>query len=113
MARKDEYLSETDIRNVDSELLAVRASKGGDGREWHEEAVVCRVLQQHQIVHLGVAQMLPPFEIVRTALGGSYFLSCWGGAGEVLVNGRWEPCKEGQAFLLSPGTLPAFRAAKG
>ena len=113
MARKDENLSETDIRNADSKMLTVRASEAGDGRDWHEAAVVCRALQQYQIVHMGVAQMLPPFEIVRTALGGSYFLSCFGGQGEVLVNGRWESCREGQAFLLSPGTLHAFRAEQG
>ncbi len=64
---------------------------------------------QHRIVHLGVARTLAPFEIVRTALGGSYFLACFGGLGEVLVNGRWESCGAGQAFLLSPGTLHAFR----
>ena len=110
MARNDKDLSETDIRHPDSELLTVRADPVGDGRPWHEAAAVCRLLGQHRIAHLGVARMLAPFEIVRTALGGSYFLACFGGAGELLVNGRWEHCGEGQAFLLSPGTLHAFRA---
>ncbi|MGI9239417.1 MAG: AraC family transcriptional regulator, partial [Verrucomicrobiales bacterium] len=110
MLRNDEDLSESDIRHPDSELLTVRADLSGDGRPWHEAASVCRLLDQHRIVHLGVARTLAPFEIVRTALGGSYFLACFGGLGEVLVNGRWEPCGNGQAFLLSPGTLHAFRA---
>jgi AraC-like DNA-binding protein len=113
MARSDEDLSETDIRHPGSELLAVRADPVGDGRPWHESAVICRLLEQHRIAHLGVAQMQTPFEIVRTALGGSYFLACFGGLGEVLVNGRWERCGEGDAFLLSPGTLHAFRVVDG
>ena len=110
MSRNDEDLSETDIRHMDSEMLTVRAEALGDGRPWYDAACICRVLAQHQIVHTGVGRMLPPFEIVRTVLGGSYFLSCFGGAGEVLINGFWERCSEGQAFLLSPGTLHAFRA---
>lgn len=110
MARNDKDLSETDIRHPDSQMLTVRADERGDGRDWHEVAVVCRLLAQLHIVHLGVGRMRSPFEIVRTALGGSYFLSCFGGLGEVLVNGRWERCGPGQAFLLSPGTLHAFRA---
>ena len=113
MLRNDEDLSETDIRHPDSEMLTVRADEVGDGRAWHEAGVVCRLLEQHRMVHVGVARMLPPFEIVRTALGGSYFLSSFGGVGEVLVNGRWERCVAGDAFLLAPGTLQAFRAAKG
>ena len=112
MLRNDEDLSETDIRHPDSEMLTIRAGELGDGRSWVEAAAVCRLLEQHRIVHLGVARMLPPFEIVQTALGGSYFLSCFGGAGEVLINGLWERCEEGQAFLLSPGTLHAFRAVE-
>jgi AraC-like DNA-binding protein len=112
MPRNDKDLSETDIRNPDSVMLTVRAEEAGDGRPWYDAAAVCRQLEQHRIVHTGVGRMLSPFEIVRTALGGSYFLSCFGGAGEVLINGRWERCAEGQTFLLSPGTLHAFRAVE-
>jgi len=113
MPRNDKDLSETDIRHPGSEMLTVRAADAGDGRPWVEAAAVCRLLRQHRIVHLGVGRMRAPFEIVRTALGGSYLLSCFGGLGEVLVNGRWESCGSGQAFLLSPGTLHAFRAVAG
>lgn len=113
MPRNDEDLSETDIRHPDSQMQTVRAAELADGRPWMDEAVVCQLLGQYRIVHLGIGRMLAPFEIVRTALGGSYFLSCFGGLGEVLVNGRWEPCGPGQAFLLSPGTLHAFRTVAG
>jgi hypothetical protein len=52
--------------------------------------------------------MPAPFEIVRTRLGGSYFLACFGGEGRVLVDGRWTRCPAGLAVLLPPGTLHAF-----
>lgn len=57
--------------------------------------------------------MPAPFEIVRTKLGGSYFLACFGGEGRVLVDGRWTKCKPGQAALLPPGTLQAFHTPAG
>lgn len=110
MTRNDEILSETDIRHPDSELSVIRANEGEFGRYWLDGAPICRPLEEHRIVHMGIGKMPAPFEIVRMELGGSYFLSCFGGAGEVLTDGRWEPCTRGQAFLLSPGTLHAFRA---
>jgi AraC-like DNA-binding protein len=82
-----------------------------DSRTWLAKAPVCRELAQHQIRHLAVAHMPSPFEIVRTKLGGSYFLACFGGEGRVLVDGRWTKCRPGQAVLLPPGTLHAFHTA--
>ena len=79
-----------------------------DSRAWLAKAPVCPDLRQHQIRHLAVAHMPSPFEIVRTKLGGSYFLACFGGEGLVLVDGRWTKCRPGQAVLLPPGTLQAF-----
>ncbi|MFT5104617.1 MAG: AraC-like DNA-binding protein [Pseudoalteromonas tetraodonis] len=113
MLRNDKDLSETDIRHPESCMLTVRADDAGDGRPWHDAGARCRLLDGYHIEHAGVGRMPAPFEIVRTALGGSYFLSCFGGSGEVLVNGRWETCGVGEAFLLAPGTLHAFRATTG
>ena len=86
----------------------VRAD-AADLRPWLAKAPVCPVLANHQIRHLAVARMPSPFEIVRTRLGGSYFLACFGGEGKVLVDGRWTRCRPGQAVLLPPGTLQAFQ----
>lgn len=110
MSRTDNHLSETDIRPANAEIAMVR-SDHADTRAWLAEAVVCPALKHHQIRHLAVARMPSPFEIVRTKLGGSYFLACFGGEGRVLVDGRWTRCRPGQAVLLPPGTLHAFHTA--
>ncbi|MBS0206424.1 MAG: helix-turn-helix domain-containing protein [Planctomycetes bacterium] len=108
MSRSDHNLSETDIRPPNAELTMVRAD-AADLREWLAKAPVCSALTHHQIRHLAVARMPSPFEIVRTKLGGSYFLACFGGEGRVLVDGRWTRCRPGHAVLLPPGTLQAFQ----
>ncbi|MEZ5304927.1 MAG: AraC family transcriptional regulator [Verrucomicrobiales bacterium] len=84
-----------------------------DSRGWLRSALVCPALAEHQIAHLGASRMPAPFEIVRTKLGGSYFLCCTGGSGRVLVDGRWKACGRDQAFLLPPGTLHAFFGESG
>lgn len=108
MSRSDHNLSETDIRPSNAELTMVRAD-ASDLRPWLAKAPVCAALSRHQIRHLAVARMPAPFEIVRTKLGGSYFLACVGGEGRVLVDGRWTRCRPGHAVLLPPGTLQAFQ----
>lgn len=110
MSRSDQNLSETDIRPAYSDATIVRADVL-DTRAWLAKAPVCTDLSRHRIRHLAVAQMPSPFEIVRTRQGGSYFLACFGGEGRVLVDGRWTKCRPGQAVLLPPGTLQAFKTA--
>ncbi len=109
MLSHPDRLSETDIRGPGSKTWTVRRDDL-DSRPWLLHAPVCPLLAQHHILHLGWCIAMSPFEIVRMKLGGSYFLACWDGAGEVLVDGRWQSCGPGQAFLLPPGTLHAFRA---
>lgn len=112
MRRTDHHLSETDIRPTNAKAFVIRADDG-DSRQWLANAVVCAELSRHQIRHLAVASMPSPFEIVRTKLGGSYFLTCIGGEGRVLIDGRWARCRPGEAVLLPPGTLHAFHTAPG
>jgi len=110
MSRTDGSLSETDIRPDGAEVRTVRADDG-DARAWLAGSPVCPALGRSMVRHLGVARMPVPFRIVRTRLGGSYFLACFGGEGRVLVDGSWEVCRRGQAALLPPGTLHAFHTA--
>lgn len=112
MLQTDQYLSETDIRSGEAETWAVRANTR-DRRKWLSNAPVCPLLNHYHIVHLGIAAMPSPFEIVRTELGGSYFLACTGGEGRVFVDGRLKQCRAGQAFLLPPGLRHAFHTAEG
>ncbi|HAY82145.1 MAG TPA: AraC family transcriptional regulator [Planctomycetaceae bacterium] len=109
MTSRDLHLSETDIRNPAGQFWTVRADTA-DRRAWLAEASVCPLLKQYQISHLGVVRTPAPFEIVRSNLRGSYFLACFGGRGRVLIDGRWQPCGAGAAFLLQPRTRHAFHA---
>jgi AraC-like DNA-binding protein len=112
MRRSDQKLSETDIRPPNAETLMIRAD-AADSRAWLSKAMVCPALTHHKIRHLAVASMPEPFEIVRTKLGGSYFLACFAGEGLVLVDGRWTKCRPGHAAMLPPGTLQAFHTSPG
>lgn len=112
MRSADRCLSETDIRPSKGEATIVRSDLT-DGRDWLAHAVLCRQLAKYHIRHTAVATLPAPFEIVRTHLGGSYFLACFGGQGRVLVDGRWIRCGAGRAVLLPPGTLQAFHTAPG
>ena len=112
MSATDARLSETDIRPDGAVVWTVRAD-AEDTRPWLAAAPVCPSLAGVRIRHLGLAQMPSPFEIVRTKLGGSYFLACFGGEGRVLVDGAWVACRRGQAALLPPGTLHAFSTRRG
>ena len=105
-------LVETDVRSPQSETLAVR-SISNDSRPWMVAAPQCDLLSQYQILHLGVARMPAPFQIVRTNLSGSYFLTSLSGEGRVLVDGKWVASYPGQAFLLPPKTMHAFYTPKG
>ena len=107
MSRSDQNLSETDIRSPLAKVSMVRAD-AEDSREWLASAPVCPELNRYRIRHLAVAHMPSPYKIVRTRLGGSFFLACFGGEGCVLVDGRWTKCEPGSAVLLPPGTLHAF-----
>ncbi len=112
MPSKKKTMLKTDIRTVGSEQTILRSSIK-DRSDWIIGSPICSSLERHKILHLGAARMQPPFEIVRSKLGGSYFLAGLAGDGRVLVDGRWKTCHPGQAFLLSPGTMHAFHSMPG
>ncbi len=112
MISSDASLSETDIRPPGAAVWTVRAD-AQDARPWLAGSPICSALAGCQVRHLGVAEMPSPFEIVRSRLGGSYLLACFGGEGRVLVDGSWVACRPGQAALLPPGTLHAFHTPTG
>jgi AraC-like DNA-binding protein len=112
MRPSDKNLSETDIRPARGKASVVRADSA-DSRNWLAQAPVCPLLAHYQIQHAAVAHMPSPFRIVRSQLGGSYFMACFGGEGRVLVDGRWFRCTPGKAVLLPPGTLHTFHTPPG
>jgi AraC-like DNA-binding protein len=86
---------------------------GPDTREWKVRATECPALALHHIAHVGVADAAAPYEMVRLDLSGTYLLSCSAGRGQILLDGRWQLCREGWACLAPPHALLAFRAVKG
>ncbi|HZZ71168.1 MAG TPA: AraC family transcriptional regulator [Pirellulales bacterium] len=111
MPRTDPHLSETDIRPAMDRVAIVRADEA-DPRAFLASGAVCGALGHVRIRHLAAGNLPCPFRIVRTKLGGTFFLACYGGEGRVLVDGRWKVCRAGQAALLPPGTLHAFHTAE-
>lgn len=105
-------LTETHLMGTGSQVTGVRVDKQ-DPREWMKDLPVCTVLNQHQIAHVGICRARSPFRIVRTQQSGSYFLACLEGEGRILIDGRWQKCRQGTACLLPPRILNAFYVEDG
>lgn len=82
-------------------------------RPWLKNYAVCPDLARHGIVHAGIAEAHAPYRIVRTNQTSSYFLACFGGRGQVLVDGRWRTIRPGLACLLPAHVRNAFEALGG
>jgi|TARA_B110000881_G_scaffold145716_1_gene128962 AraC-like DNA-binding protein len=80
-----------------------------DHRDWLQDAPVCPLLAQHQIIHVGVMEALSPFEIVRTNQSGTFMMACLSGEGSILVDGSWKSVKAGEACLLPPFVANALK----
>jgi len=82
-------------------------------RPWLMGYEVCPALAEFGIVHAGIAETHAPYQIVRTNQTTSYFLACFGGRGQVLVDGRWRNIRPGLACLLPAHLHNAFEAQAG
>jgi len=97
MHKTPKNLSETHIVGARTRQSIVRAEN-------------CPALRLHQIAHVGIADAAVPYCMVRTHLKGTYMLACFAGAGEILLDGRWQICRAGMACLAPPHVLHAFHA---
>lgn len=84
-----------------------------ESRPWIESFPVCPILNQYQILHVGVQKISAPTRIVRTKQTTSYFLACINGKGRVLIDGSWRICQKGYACFLPAHALNAFEALPG
>lgn len=111
LARKNELLSLSDVSvsGSHSEYRGVRASTT-EPRPWLQGFAVNDTLARHRILHVGCTRSFAPMRFVRTRQTTTYFFACFGGAGEVFVDGRWRVCRSGTACLLPPHTFEAFHA---
>ncbi|MDB4438604.1 AraC family transcriptional regulator, partial [bacterium] len=78
-------------------------------REWLQDAPVCKLLAQHQIIHVGIMKAHSPFEVIRTDQSGTFMLACLEGEGSILVDGSWKRVKAGEACLLPPFVANALK----
>ncbi|MGC6459923.1 MAG: helix-turn-helix transcriptional regulator [Akkermansiaceae bacterium] len=85
----------------------------GDERDWLRDAPVCSLLGRHQIIHAGIMEARPPFEIFRTDQSGTFMMACLSGEGSILVGGGWKDVTEGQACLLPPFVANGLKCRGG
>lgn len=111
MANIHPHIREKHILGRSTRLQVVRSS-GEDEREWLREAPICSQLARARIAHCGVMHAVHPMEIIRPQLSGSFFLACFGGEGEVLIDGNWKRVAHGFACVQPPFITNALRAAK-
>ncbi len=97
MRKNHHSLSETHIVGSRTKEFIVRASQ-------------CPALQVHQIAHVGIADAVVPYQMVRTHLSGAYLLACFSGQGKILLDGRWQICRAGMTCLAPPHVLHAFHS---
>src|ERR1051325_181224 len=71
---------------------------------------VCPGLATHRISMAGQTIARPGFRFIRVAPKISQVLACTKGSGEVLLEGRWQKCAAGMAYLTPPASLHAYRA---
>lgn len=70
----------------------------------------CHAFSFHRIHLAGLSAAKPPFRFVRTHPTMSQILVCLSGRGNVWLDGHWEACSSGMAYLTPPGVLHAYHA---
>jgi AraC-like DNA-binding protein len=108
----DPELTDVTVHSARTWMRGVKAANV-EGRPWIANFPVCPALNQHQMVHVGIMEAAAPTQIVRAKQSTTYFLACFGGKGNVLIDGRWRVCRAGYACLLPAHTLNAFHALPG
>lgn len=83
---------------------------GPDTRERYVVASPGGPLSERPIVSAGVSLARPGFRFVRRRPRQAAVLCCFGGEGEVWVDGRWRSCRRGQAYVLPAKSGHAYRA---
>jgi AraC-like DNA-binding protein len=105
-------LTDVTVHSPTTRIKGVKAANV-EPRPWLVDFPCCPILNQYQILHVGIQETTGPLRVVRTKQTTTYFLACLSGKGRVLVDGRWRICREGYACLLPAHTLNAFEALPG
>ena len=86
---------------------------GDDTRELLVHRQVCRPLGVNQIMLVGISDAGDGFRLVRPKWPHSQVLACFGGEGQVWVNGSWKTLSAGEAYLTPPHVLSAYHTDRG
>ncbi|RYD23901.1 MAG: AraC family transcriptional regulator [Verrucomicrobiaceae bacterium] len=65
------------------------------------------------LIAAGKTRAYAPYEIVRERLRGGHLIATVGGEGEFLIDGIWQPSREGSVFVGPPGAAEWFRPVRG
>src|SRR6266545_8057671 len=84
-------LTDVTVHSPRTRMHGVKAANV-EWRPWISSFPVCPALNQYHIVHVGLAEAVAPTQIVRAKQTTTYFLACFGGKGNVLIDGRWRVC---------------------
>lgn len=109
MMHKHNQIREKHILGAATTHSLVKSS-AYDPRSWLADAPLCSDLRRHKIAHCGIMHAAKPMEIVRLKPSGSFFLACFGGAGEILVDGIWRQIQVGTGCLQPAFMVNAMRA---
>jgi AraC-like DNA-binding protein len=86
------------------------------GQDTPERIILPSVSPLMDVLHLELAGLTDAgrgFSIVRLTPHVGQVLACWAGGGEVLVDGKWEECGPGTAYLTPPRQPHAYHTVRG
>ncbi len=85
-------------------------SLGSGTQEQIVSAALCPALGPHEIALAGLTEAGPGFAFTRPDPPWGQVLACAAGSGWVWLDGGWERCAAGQAYVTPPHALHAYRA---
>ncbi|HEV7300685.1 MAG TPA: helix-turn-helix transcriptional regulator [Tepidisphaeraceae bacterium] len=88
-------------------------SVGSDTPERIVADNVCPGMRARGLSVVGLTDAGRGYDMQRPRPPSGHLLACYGGNGEVWVDGEWQPCAAGQAYVAPPLAPMAFRAIRG
>lgn len=86
---------------------------GNQSREWLISSHACSPLALYRIPLAGISHAGPGFYFLRHNPHFTQILVCFGGSGQVLIDGQWVACETGDAYLTPPHARHGYRENPG
>ena len=81
---------------------------GHKAHKWVLKCAECAEFNVYRISHIGMAEAMPPYRIVRLQPTGSFLLATTEGEGHVMLDGKWQRVTAGSLVMAPPRVLNAF-----